>query len=76
MGWGGLGRDGTVVLGWVEIGKGVRRASKGFWVLASRLKVIPFNGKRGRGISFTIEIPMQFVLWQKIHLMLHLHPFF
>ena len=58
--------------GWVE---GWGRASKGFWVLASRLKVIPVNGERGRGISFTIEIPMQFVLWQKIHLMLHLHPF-
>ena len=33
---GGLGWDGTIVLGWGEIGKGVR-ASKGFWVSASRL---------------------------------------
>ena len=36
-GGGVLGRYATVVLGWVEIGKGVRRASKGFWVSASRL---------------------------------------
>ena len=39
-------------------------ASKGFWVLASRLKVIPVNGERSRGISFTIVTPMRFVLWQ------------
>ena len=48
---------------WAD-GEGGLGASKGFWVLASRLKVIPVNGERSRGISFTIVTPMRFVLWQ------------
>ena len=56
--------DGSDVGGGYRRGGGGLRASKGLWVLASRLKVILVNGEGGRGISFTIATPMRFVLWQ------------